>query len=86
MRSLLAALGLTLFSPACDDVGDLAEPPHLEVTSPARSLIQNGTGQLTVTGVVGPNVHGSAVERVTVNGVAAPVQPDGSFSATAPRG
>lgn len=57
------------------------EPPVLEVTSPARSLVQGRAGQLVVSGTVEPNDHGDAVEKVLVNNVQATLESDGSFHA-----
>ncbi|MBV8757430.1 MAG: hypothetical protein JO257_09155 [Deltaproteobacteria bacterium] len=51
------------------------------MTSPARSLIQDHAGAVTVTGTVAPNAKGVAVTKVSVNGVDAVVGTDGSFSA-----
>src|SRR5687768_4839589 len=82
MRSIAIVVGLTLLSPACDSLGDPKEPPQLTVTSPQRSLIQDGTAPITVTGTVGPNVNGSPVERVMVNGAEATLAADGTFTAT----
>lgn len=84
MRTLLLATSLLLASAtACNDgIGDLPEPPVLRVTSPERSLIRDHAGQLQVTGTVAPALDGSAVEKVTVNGVPAIVGADGAFTAT----
>ncbi len=57
------------------------EPPVLKITSPQRSLIQNGAGALTVTGMVTPNVEGDPIDKVMVNGVQASLNADGTFSA-----
>lgn len=82
MRNLLLATSLLLTAAACnDEIGRLPEPPVLKVTSPERSLMQNQAGALTVTGTVAPSVDGSPVKKVTVNGVAATVSADGSFTA-----
>ena len=81
MRSIVLPFALTLFSPACDGLDDLKEPPQLVVTSPQRSLIQDGTAAINVTGTVGPNVNGSPVKRVMVNGIAATLAADGTFAA-----
>jgi Glucodextranase, domain B len=81
MRNLLLATGLTLLASACDSGPTaLPDPPILKVTSPARSLVQNGAGKITVTGTVAPNIEGVPVSKVSVNNVVAVVQPDGSFS------
>src|SRR5688572_28944356 len=83
MRNLLTIpTALLLVTAACDGgVGTLPEPPELRITSPQRSLVQNGAGMLTVTGTVAPNVEGDQVEKVTVNGVQANLNADGSFQA-----
>ena len=84
MRNLLAlASGLTLLV-ACDSgPGALPVPPTLKVTSPARSTVQNGAGNVTVSGVVTPNTDGTPVSGVTVNNVAAVVDTtSGNFQAT----
>ncbi len=84
MRNLLTiTTGLLLVTAACDSgPGALPEPPILKVTSPQRSLIQNGAGQILVTGTVTPNADGDAISKVLVNNVAANVNADGSFQAT----
>lgn len=82
MRNLLLATSLTLLTAACnDEIGTLPEPPVLKVTSPERSLMRNSAGALTVTGTVAPSVDGSPIKKLTVNGVAATVNSDGTFSA-----
>ena len=59
------------------------DPPLLQVTSPQRSSILERTdGMLTVSGVAAPNSSGAAIERVVVNGTAAQVAADGSFTVT----
>jgi hypothetical protein len=50
------------------------------VTSPARSLIQDHAGKITVSGTVAPNPAGVPVSKVMVNNVAATVNADGTFS------
>jgi hypothetical protein len=52
----------------------------LTITSPARSLIQNGAGKVTVTGNVAPNPAGTPVTKVSVNNIVANVNADGTFS------
>lgn len=81
MRSLLAAL--VALAPACVPGPDsVALPaPLLAVTSPARSLITDQAGSLVVTGTVTPNA-GTPIASVTVNGVGATVNADGTFQAT----
>ncbi|HTR56057.1 MAG TPA: hypothetical protein VMJ10_35515 [Kofleriaceae bacterium] len=81
MRNLLLASGLTLI--ACSSgPAQLPDPPVLQVTSPQRSLIQNGAGSIDVTGTATPGDDGAAIKSVMVNNVAAQVNADGSFSAT----
>src|SRR5262249_39799676 len=75
--------GCSLLAAACDGgPGVLPDPPILKVTSPARSLIQNAAGSITVTGTVAPNPAGVPVSKVMVNDVVATVTADGDFSAT----
>ncbi|MBS1120027.1 MAG: hypothetical protein H6Q90_2255 [Deltaproteobacteria bacterium] len=62
--------------------GNLKDPPILKVTSPARSLVKSGAGQIMVTGTVGPNADGVPVATVLVNDVQAEVGPDGTFQAS----
>ena len=79
MRTLF--LTSLLFSAACTSgPGELADPPALTVTSPARSLIQDHAGKVTVTGTVTPNVEGTPIATVSVNNIPATVAADGSFS------
>jgi len=73
--SLLVAVGCT------EGPAPYREPPVLKVTSPARSLVKTGAGQVTVTGTVTPNSEGVPVEKVLVNNVQANVAADGSFQA-----
>jgi hypothetical protein len=83
-RLLAAALALGtlgLIGSACTGPENLPEPPVLKVTSPARSLQQPGAGQIRVTGTVAPNLEGTPVEKVLVNGVQATIEADGSFHA-----
>jgi len=82
MRNLLLATSVSLLASACTSgPAPLPDPPVLHVTSPARSLIQDHAGAVTVTGTVAPNAKGVAVTKVSVNGVDAVVGTDGSFSA-----
>jgi Glucodextranase, domain B len=83
MRNHIAlSTGLLLAITACDGgPGTLPEPPVLAITSPQRSLVQNGAGAITVTGTVTANAEGDAIDKVSVNGVQANVAPDGSFTA-----
>lgn len=81
LASALALGTLGLIGSACTAPGNAPEPPVLEVTSPQRSLQQAGAGQIRVTGTVAPNLEGTPVEKVLVNGVQATVEADGSFHA-----
>ena len=57
------------------------DPPVLKITSPKRSLIQDGAGRVTVTGTVTPNeLSAEPVEKVLVNNVQATLNADGSFT------
>ena len=82
MRNLLLATSLLLATACNDEIGELKEPPVLKVTSPQRSFIRDHAGSLVVTGTVAPNLEGTAVKQVTVNGVTATVNTDGTWSAT----
>jgi hypothetical protein len=74
--ALVAALG------ACSAAaGEAPLPPVLQVTSPARGLLQDHAGQVRVTGTAAPNEHGDAIETVLVNNVHASLQSDGTFDA-----
>ncbi|MBV8758508.1 MAG: hypothetical protein JO257_14580 [Deltaproteobacteria bacterium] len=75
MRTLLL-LAVT----AC--IGSMPPPPKLHVTSPKRSMVQSTTGQVVVEGTAVPGIDGALVTGVTVNGTAAHLAADGSFSAT----
>lgn len=78
---------LLLLSTLVGCVGDIPPPPNLTVTSPSRGT-SNNVGTITVTGSAVPGPTGEAVSKVMVNGVAATLLPDGSFSAaiTVPNG
>lgn len=84
MRNLLLATSFALLATAAcnDELGELKEPPVLKVTSPQRSFIRDHAGALLVTGTVAPNIDGTPVDKVMVNGVAATVNADGSWTAT----
>lgn len=86
MRNLLLTTGLTLLATtaACSDSpSELKDPPFLKVTSPKRSLIQDGAGMIQVTGTVAPNdLSGEPIQKVLVNNVQATVNADGTFTAT----
>lgn len=78
----VVALGtLGLIGSACTAPAAAPEPPVLTVTSPARSLQQDGTAQIRVAGTVAPNADGTPVDKVLVNNVQATLDPDGSFHA-----
>lgn len=62
-------------------VGAMPPPPEVTVTSPQRGLIQSDATKVTVTGTTAPGPDGSPVARVKVNGVAATLAGDGSFTA-----
>jgi len=80
MRNLLIATSL-LASACTSGPSAPIDPPALQVTSPARSLIQDHAGQVVVTGTVAPGMTKAAVSKVMVNDVAAVVGADGSFTA-----
>lgn len=85
MRNLFIATSLAaLLASACTDpVGTPADPPVLTVTSPARSTVRDGAGQVVVQGTVTANeLTGSAIKSVMVNGVKAVVGTDGAFQAS----
>jgi len=83
MRPHLALLVVFSFvGSACLGGGDQADPPVLRVASPQRSLIQDHTGPLVVTGTVAPNPTGAAVANVVVNDTRATINADGTFTAT----
>ncbi len=80
MRTLLLAPALLI---ACGSgPAELKDPPILKVTSPQRSLVKNGAGDIQVTGTVAPNLDGIPVQKVSVNGVTANLNADGSWQAT----
>lgn len=82
MRTFLTiAPALYLF--ACSSgPEELKDPPILTITSPQRSLVKEGAGQIMVTGTVAPNAEGTPVSKVLVNNVQANVNADGTFQAT----
>jgi hypothetical protein len=83
MRNLLVvSTGLFLAATSACDSGPSAtkEPPVLKVSSPARGLLQDHAGQITVTGTVERSANGDAIDKVLVNNVQARVASDGSFS------
>ncbi len=72
MRNLLKLASLSLlasFAACTSSPAELKEPPVLKVTSPARSLMQQGAGMIEVRGEVAPNIYGDAIQKVMVNGV-----------------
>jgi hypothetical protein len=80
MRHLLVAMLVSGCVVSLD--GSNPNPPSLHITSPQRSLIQSTAGSFTVTGTVAPNPEGAPLASVTVNGTAATISGDGTFSAT----
>jgi hypothetical protein len=84
LSTLLLASSLVVAT-ACDEQpAEMKDPPVLRITSPQRSLLQQGTtSQITVSGTVTPNeLSQEPVEKVLVNGVQASLSADGSFTAT----
>jgi hypothetical protein len=81
LASVLALGTLGLIGSACTAPEAQPEPPVLKVTSPQRALVQGGAGQVRVEGTVAPNLDGTPVDKVTVNGVQAAVEADGTFHA-----
>jgi len=88
MRTQLKALILgTLSLVACDDAYDPDAPaidpnaPKVHITSPERGTFAGAVGSIEVRGTA---VDDSAVTSVTVNGVAATVNTDGTFVASVP--
>lgn len=78
---LVAAALLAVSAAACTtDLGPAPEPPVLNVTAPARGLMQSGLGSVEVRGTVTPSEAGSPVTQVIVNGGVAPVAADGTWS------
>jgi len=84
MRNLLTivAPALSMLVACGTSAGEAKDPPVLRVTSPERSLVKQGAGDIMVAGTVEPNLDGVPVKKVTVNNVAATVNADGSFQAT----
>ncbi|HEX3473646.1 MAG TPA: hypothetical protein VHT91_01325 [Kofleriaceae bacterium] len=84
MRNFLYSTGIVLVAAAAGCTGgpgQAKEPPVLHVTSPARALVQNQAGSLTVSGTALPGPDGDPIAKVVVNGVPAALQSDGSFRA-----
>ena len=77
---------LALLASACtDDRPTPKLPPELKVISPMRGTMQEGLATVDVTGTVSGNADTQvAVASVTVNGVAATVDVDGTFHAQVP--
>ncbi len=82
MRHLFAISGLALAACGNSAPKDLAPPPDLTVTSPARSLVQGQAGNITVTGTATAGDATTPIQSVMVNNIAATVGTDGSFTAT----
>lgn len=78
MRHLLSIALVSLA--AC--VGTTPPAPELTVTSPMRGMYQASGDQVIVQGTARPGTDGAAIARVTVNGAAAKLAADGSFTAT----
>lgn len=81
MRNLLALTIPSLLAACTGGPEPYHEPPVLKVTSPKRSLMQSGAGQVMVAGTVEPNYLGIPIDKVTVNGVGARVNADGTWQA-----
>lgn len=84
MRNFLYSTGIVLVAAAVGCTGgpgQAKEPPVLHVTSPARALVRDQAGALTVSGTALPGPDGDPVAQVLVNGVAATLHPDGTFTA-----
>lgn len=78
MRHLISLALVSLA--AC--VGTTPPSPELTVTSPTRGMYQASGDQIVVHGTARPGADGAAIARVTVNGAAAKLAADGSFTAT----
>src|SRR6187402_1104162 len=76
MRHVITLMSLA----AC--VGTTPPAPELKVTSPMRGMYQASGDQVIVQGTTRPGPDGAAVNQVTVNGTAAKLAGDGSFSVT----
>ncbi|HVK83759.1 MAG TPA: hypothetical protein VM513_06615 [Kofleriaceae bacterium] len=90
MRHAISLLGLVLASSsliACDQEYDPDAPaidpyaPRVRITSPTRGTFAGDVSQLTVKGIA---IDDQGVTSVTVNGVTAAVNPDGTFEAVVP--
>ena len=84
MRNFLYSTGIVLVAAAAGCTGgpgQAREPPVLHVMSPARALVRDQAGALTVSGTALPGPDGDSIAQVLVNGVAATLHPDGSFTA-----
>lgn len=77
--SILAFLLVVSTLVACTE--PLPPPPVLKVTSPQRGLVQSDAGRIVVQGSALPGPSGDPVNAVKVNGVAAKLAADGSFTA-----
>ncbi len=82
MRNLFATIAPALLIACSSGPAEIKDPPILKVTSPERSLLKSGAGDVVVSGTVQPNLDGIPVKKVTVNNVAANVAADGTWSAT----
>ena len=86
MRHSQLAAALILIA-ACDNAYDPDAPaidpnaPKVHITSPERGTFAGAVGSIEVKGNA---VDDSAVTSVTVNGVGAAVQPDGTFTVSVP--
>ena len=81
LAAVLALGTMGLIGSACTAPAPEPEPPALQVTSPKRSLVQGGAGQIRVEGTVAPNLDGTPIDKVLVNDVQATVEADGTFHA-----
>jgi len=85
--SQLTATALIFVAAACDNAYDPDAPaidptaPKVHITSPARGTFAGAVGAIEVKGTA---IDDTAVTSVTVNGVAAVVLTDGTFTASVP--
>ena len=66
------------------DTEDNINPPVLKIITPTRGTMGDKMASVQVTGTAIPQLAGTPIQSVTVNGVDAPVAADGSFAATVP--
>ncbi|HEY4238863.1 MAG TPA: hypothetical protein VGM88_03575 [Kofleriaceae bacterium] len=78
----LALLAVTIAAACNGSPKQYHDEPLLKVTSPDRGLIQDQAGLLAVSGTVTPNSQGDVIQSVVVNGTAATVAADGTWSAS----